>query len=350
MSIDHLALVGTAVSDAAGRLVSVPLRIALTLAGSALTIVIVRVLITRLVHGIVHGGRLVRTRTRAALQRGQDLPGRTATNALSETRRVQRGKTIGSVLRSTATLVIGAITVVMVLDLLGIPTGPILASAGIAGIALGFGAQTLVKDFLSGLFMLVEDQYGIGDVIDLGEASGTVEAIGLRVTQVRDINGTLWFVRNGEVVRVGNKTQGWSRAVVEVRIDQADDIDHAQALLLKAAQEVADDPEIGPLLLDEPAVAGIEDLTAEGAVLRLMVKVAPSTQWDVARALRARVRIVLADGGISLALPRREVFVERPTPAVTVAETAVAVAEPDATVADTAVAEPDVTVAEPDAT
>jgi len=250
MSIDHLALVGTAVSDAAGRLVSVPLRIALTLAGSALTIVIVRVLITRLVHGIVHGGRLVRTRTRAALQRGQDLPGRTATNALSETRRVQRGKTIGSVLRSTATLVIGAITVVMVLDLLGIPIGPILASAGIAGIALGFGAQTLVKDFLSGLFMLVEDQYGIGDVIDLGEASGTVEAIGLRVTQVRDINGTLWFVRNGEVVRVGNKTQGWSRAVVEVRIDQADDIDRAQALLLKAAQEVADDPS------DRSAAAG----------------------------------------------------------------------------------------------
>src|SRR5450759_816130 len=111
------------------------------------------------------------------------------------------------------------------------------AEARIAGVALGFGAQTLVKDFLSGLFMMVEDQYGIGDVIDLGEASGTVEAIGLRVTQVRDINGTLWFVRNGEVVRVGNKTQGWSRAIVEVRIDQTDDIDRARQLLLKAAQE-----------------------------------------------------------------------------------------------------------------
>lgn len=304
----------TGVSDAAGRLVSVPLGIALTVVGSALTILVVRLLITRLVHGIMHGGHLVGRRARAALQRGNDRSVRSATDAVSDTRRAQRADTVGFVLRSTATLLIGAITAVMVLDLLGIPVGPILASAGIAGVALGFGAQTLVKDFLAGLFMLVEDQYGIGDVIDLGQASGTVEAIGLRVTQVRDINGTLWFVRNGEVVRVGNKTQGWSRAVVEIRIDQAEDVKHAQSLLLKAAQEVADDPEIGPLLLDEPAVAGIEELTAEGAVLRLMVKVAPAAQWDVARALRARVRIVLADGGISLALARREVFVERPTP------------------------------------
>lgn len=316
----HTLLAGNAVSDLARHLGEVPLKIVSTVLGSVLIILIVRLLITRLVRGIMHGGSAVGRRARAALQRGADRPGQAATDTLGETRRAQRAKTVGSVLRSTATLVIGAITAVIVLDLLGIPVGPILASAGIAGVALGFGAQTLVKDFLAGLFMLVEDQYGIGDVIDLGEASGVVEAIGLRITQVRDINGTLWFVRNGEVARVGNKTQGWSRAVVEVRIDQADDVARAQELLLKAAQEVADDPQIGPLLLDEPAVAGIEDLTAEGAVLRLMVKVAPSTQWDVARALRARVRLALAGGGISLALPRREVFVERPTPGSPVIE------------------------------
>jgi small-conductance mechanosensitive channel len=231
---------------------------------------------------------------------------------LGAARRVQRAETMGSVLRSISGFVIGALVVVIILGILHVEVGPLLASAGVVGVALGFGAQTLVKDFLAGISMLAEDQYGVGDVVDLGEATGVVEAVGLRVTQVRSMDGTLWYVRNGEVLRVGNMTQGWSRAVVEVRVLAEDDVPRVRALLLEAAAEVREDPDLGPAVLEDAEVAGIEDLTAEGVLLRLLVKTAPSKQWDVARDLRARIRVRLTAEGISLALPRREVVVERP--------------------------------------
>ncbi len=125
-------------------------------------------------------------------------------------RRRQRAETVGSLLRSVTSLVIGVLAVMLVLGEIGFNLGPFIAGAGIVGIALGFGAQNLVKDFLSGIFMILEDQYGVGDVVDLGAASGTVEAVGLRVTRLRDGNGTLWYVRNGEILRVGNKSQGFA--------------------------------------------------------------------------------------------------------------------------------------------
>ena len=106
----------------------------------------------------------------------------------------------------------------MMLSELGVNVAPIIASAGILGIALGFGAQSLVKDFLSGIFMIFEDQYGVGDVVDLGEAIGTVEAVSLRVTRLRDVNGTVWYVRNGEILRVGNMSQNWARTVLDVGV------------------------------------------------------------------------------------------------------------------------------------
>jgi moderate conductance mechanosensitive channel len=198
-----------------------------------------------------------------------------------------------------------------VLGILHVDVGPLLASAGVVGVALGFGAQTLVKDFLAGISMLAEDQYGVGDVIDVGEATGTVEQVGLRVTQLRSLDGTLWYVRNGEILRVGNMTQGWSRAVVEVRVLAVEDVPRVRDLMLAVGAEVQADPELGHLVLEDPEVAGIEDLTAEGALLRLLVKTAPSKQWEVARALRAGVRERMSAQGIEMALPRREVVVER---------------------------------------
>ncbi len=219
---------------------------------------------------------------------------------------------MGSVLRSTAALVIGIVAVTVLANIWGWDLGPVLASAGVLGVALGFGAQTLVKDFLSGIFMLVEDQYGVGDVVDLGEASGVVEAIGLRVTQVRDLHGTLWYVRNGEVLRVGNLTQGWSRAFVEVLVPPERDVAGATERLRAAAASIAQDEALAPLLLDEPAVTAYEDLSGESVKLRAMIKTVPGKQWDVQRALRARIREEFAGAGVALSLPQSEVHVRTP--------------------------------------
>jgi small conductance mechanosensitive channel len=215
-------------------------------------------------------------------------------------RRALRATTLGSLLKSIVTAVIGVIVVVMALDILGYPVAPLLASAGIAGVALGFGAQSLVADFLSGIFMLLEDQYGVGDVIDMGEASGTVEAVGLRVTRLRAVDGTVWYVRNGEVIRVGNSSHGWARAVLDVRIAYDEDTDRARALLLGVARDLAADPEWSDSVLEEPEVWGVEDLAADSVVLRLVVKTEPLQQWKLARELRERIKQTFDAEGIEL--------------------------------------------------
>ncbi len=291
-------------------------QIALTLVVGAIVLAVLRTSIAHTVQRIVDGTPVMHRHASALLARGlrQDRPD-TDTSPLGAARRVQRAETMGSVLRSISGFVVGALVVVISLGILDVDVGPLLASAGVVGVALGFGAQTLVKDFLAGISMLVEDQYGVGDVIDVGEATGVVEQVGLRVTQLRSMDGTLWYVRNGEILRVGNMTQGWSRAVVEVRVMAEDDVPRVRQLLLDAAAEVAEHPDLGPTILEDPEVAGIEDLTAEGVLLRLLVKTAPSKQWDVARELRARIRVRMREEGIGLALPRREVVVERPVAA-----------------------------------
>lgn len=242
------------------------------------------------------------------------LAGRATSGILSGTpanpRAGARTQTIGIVLRSLATATIYSFTAMLILGEVGINLGPLIAGAGIAGVALGFGAQSLVKDFLSGIFMLIEDQYGVGDVIDVGQATGMVEAIGLRVTQIRDLSGTLWYVRNGEVQRVGNMTQGWSRARVEVLIASDGDVERAKQVLQEAAEDIAADEDLAPHLLGDPEVTGFEDLSAESVRLRLMIKVAPAQQWVVQRALRGRIRERFAAAKIPLALPRREVVHE----------------------------------------
>ncbi len=269
-------------------------------------------MIGRTVRSVVEGTSHMRSQARRLMLRGGVDPG--PADPLALARRVQRAETMGSVLRSAAALVVGVVVLTVVANIYGWDLAPVLASAGVAGVALGFGAQTLVKDLLSGIFMLIEDQYGVGDVIDLGDVSGTVEEVGLRVTQVRDLKGTLWYVRNGEIVRVGNKTQGWSRALVEIRIGPDQDTDVAVGLLREAAAALAADPLISPLLLDSPDVTAFEDLSGESVMLRAMVKTVPAQQWVVQRALRAQIQRVFGAGGVPLALPRREVHVERAQP------------------------------------
>ncbi|MER5335935.1 mechanosensitive ion channel family protein [Micromonospora sp. NPDC002717] len=213
-------------------------------------------------------------------------------------RRRQRAEAIGSVLRSLSTAFIFGIAVLMVLKEFSFDLAPLLASAGIAGVALGFGAQSLVKDLLAGLFMLIEDQYGVGDTVDLGEATGVVESVGLRVTTVRDGRGVLWYIRNGEIVRVGNKSQGWALVVVDLPIGFAG-TEQATAVLRTAAASVAVDPELAPEIVEAPEVLGVEQMTVEGAVIRTVVKTTADGQFAVGRELRRRLAEALENSGIT---------------------------------------------------
>ncbi len=287
-----------------------PLQSVIAILVGVVALAVARWLVSRTVRSVVAGGTKVRRHARRLLVRTGVGAG-SESDPYAVARRVQRAETMGSVLRSAAALVIGIAVVTAIANINRWDLGPVLASAGVAGVALGFGAQTLVKDFLSGLFILVEDQFGVGDVVNLGEASGSVEAIGLRVTQVRDLSGTLWYVRNGEILRVGNMTQGWSRALVEVLVPVDGDVDRATEVLKEAAADVVADEELGRHLLADPEVTAFEDLSAESVRLRLLVKVAPAQQWVVQRALRARIRERFTAAGVPLALPRREVVVER---------------------------------------
>ncbi|MFT3871128.1 MAG: mechanosensitive ion channel family protein [Nocardioides sp.] len=258
--------------------------------------------------GLIVGGLVVRWLLFRAIdrivRRTEDgvLPDRMA--ALSTTdpsRRVQRARTIGSLLKSIISGVTFAVVGTMILSEF-VNIAPIIASAGIAGVALGFGAQSLVKDFLSGIFMIFEDQYGVGDVVDAGEATGTVEAVGLRVTRLRDGNGTVWYVRNGEILRVGNMSQSWARTVLDIAVSYTEDIDRAKAVLEKVAGDLWHDPEYKSLVIAEPQV-WVEDLGADRVTMRVVLKTAPMEQWRVARELRARIKTTFDDEGIKVPPP-----------------------------------------------
>ncbi|PSK96630.1 small conductance mechanosensitive channel [Haloactinopolyspora alba] len=236
-----------------------------------------------------------------------------STGAYSE-RRSLRAETMGSVFRSSVTVLIGVIVVVMILDILGYSVGPLLASAGIAGVALGFGAQNLVKDFLAGAAMLLEDQYGIGDVVDMGEASGVVEAVSLRVTRLRAIDGTVWYVRNGEVMRLGNSSQDWARAVVDVGVAYESDTARVRRLLEEIAVEMAGEEVWADLVLEEPEVWGVEQLAADSIVIRLVVKTRPLEQWKVARELRERIKRRFDAEGVEIPFPQRALWIKQESP------------------------------------
>ncbi len=218
-------------------------------------------------------------------------------------RRSQRAATIGSVLRSFTTLLIYGVAFVLVLGEFGVNLAPIIASAGIVGVAIGFGAQNLVRDFLSGIFMMLEDQYGVGDVVDLGEASGTVEAVGLRVTTLRDIAGTVWYVRNGEVLRVGNSSQGYSVAVIDIPVGHSADVDETSEVARTAAAEECTEPGIAAKVLAPPDVLGVQSVTAEGILLRLTVRTRPGEQWAVQRAVAGAVKSALDEAGVPAPIP-----------------------------------------------
>jgi moderate conductance mechanosensitive channel len=221
------------------------------------------------------------------------------TGESARSRRMQRARTMGDLLKSIITGVVIAVVITMALAELDYEIGPILASAGIVGVALGFGAQNLVKDFLAGIFMIFEDQLGVGDSVDLGEASGTVEAVSLRVTRLRDVNGTVWYVRNGEILRVGNQSQNWARTVLDVSIPYREDMTRVRRVLQEVADDLWRDDEYDHIIIEQPEVWGIEAVTADAITMRVTLKTAPLEQWRVAREMRARIKSRFDAEGIS---------------------------------------------------
>ncbi|NJC66936.1 mechanosensitive ion channel family protein [Planosporangium flavigriseum] len=283
-----------------------------------LLIVTLAILARSLIHRMI--SRLVRSTTGVSsptLLRPlrEKVPGtllRDAAGTLPERRR-QRAEALGSVLRSITSAAIFVIALMLVLGELSINLAPLLASAGIVGLAIGFGAQNLVKDFVAGMFMLLEDQYGVGDVVDVGQASGTVEAVGLRITTIRDAQGVVWYIRNGEILRVGNKSQGWAQVVVDIPVGFAG-VQEATEILRTAASEMADDPAWSDDLIEAPEVLGVEQITADGAVLRTTVKTTSESQWRVGRELRRCLTDALDRAGIAERLGAGRVLLRPSTP------------------------------------
>lgn len=289
-------------------LIGAPLMIILT--------VVIAVVARWLVHRLI--GRLVDSVASRSSERTGSGPGGSAIAraiGVPSERYAQRARALGSLLRSISTVVIFGIATLTVMAIIGIPLGPVLASAGVGGVALGFGAQSLVKDFLSGIFLIIEDQYGVGDVIDTGEAIGTVEDVSLRVTRLRDVTGVVWYVRNGEIVRIGNRSKGWSTAVVDVPIAYDEDPERAQRLIREVssamfAEDTGDssdpdstgdtgDPAAGKArMLEEPTVVGIEAIADGAMTIRVLAKCVPQEHFAVQRELRERIKLAFDREGV----------------------------------------------------
>lgn len=273
------------------------IRIVLVLVFALILRAVLLASVRRIVTGVVTGVR-----------------GKSAAKVVSESpvekaRVVQRTKTMGSVLSNFITWTITIIAVIQVLGELGVAVGGLIAGAGIIGAAIGFGAQSLVRDLITGLFIVFEDQYGVGDIVDLGEVKGSVEAVGLRVTQVKDFEGTLWYVRNGEISRVGNKSQGWSRVVLDLAIDLNTDRAKATATLLAAAAEVQASPAYSASIVSDAEVWGVHTFNGDEVVLRLVMQVDHKVQDEIARALREAALTQLKKSKISLSSGKNAIFV-----------------------------------------
>ena len=178
----------------------------------------------------------------------------------------------------------------MVMAQAGLELGPLLASAGVGGVAIGFGAQSLVKDFLSGIFMIFEDQYGVGDVVDTGEAIGTVEEVTLRVTRLRDFDGVVWYVRNGEIVRIGNRSQGYGAAWIDMPVSYRNDMSEVLSVLRQVCEDFAADEEWKSKLIEPPTVLGVDSITGQTVTVKILAKCLAGEQFGVQRELRARIK------------------------------------------------------------
>ena len=288
--VHHLMAIDLTWAATADFLLGAPLRILLTVVLAW----VARYLVHRAISSAVDKALARREATRAK----RDHHGRDRGAAAGERYR-QRMKTTGSLLRSIATFVIIILTVLTVLSLLHIPLAPLLASAGVGGVALGFGAQSLVRDYLSGVFMILEDQYGVGDYIDAGEAVGTVEEVTLRVTRLRDLDGVVWYVRNGEILRVGNRSQGWSTVMVDLPFSYREDTARVIGIIRDQVEHMDRDPQWHTVLREAPSVLGVESITGGTVTVRVFATCAPNENWGIQREIRRRVKEAFDREGVA---------------------------------------------------
>ncbi len=220
---------------------------------------------------------------------------------ITSVRIVQRTRTLGSVFTNVLNAVIVIVTVLLVITAVAPAiTGAFSLITAALGAGLGFGAQGIVKDVLNGLSMVADDQLGVGDVVDLGPATGVVEAVGIRTTQIRDVTGTVWFVHNGDISRIGNQSLGWSRVILDLAVPVTADVTAVQERMLATATEMAADPAWSAIILEAPQIWGVESISGDSTVIRLVVKTRPGMRDDVARDLRARLKAALDAMGVKL--------------------------------------------------
>jgi small conductance mechanosensitive channel len=217
---------------------------------------------------------------------------------LVEERRRQRLRALDTILTSAVSVVLFTIAALQILTDMDINLTPLLASASVAGVAIGFGAQSMVKDYLAGILMLIEDQYGVGDVICVGDVTGTVEAVSLRLTRVRDVGGVVWHIPNGSFDQVGNESQGWARAVIDYPVPYEANLTTITSVLSEAADAMWNEPDWRAVMLDAPEIWGAQEVTNDEVTMRIVVKTAPLRQWSVEREMRARVHGALDAAGI----------------------------------------------------
>lgn len=277
-----------------------PIAIAIVLSGS----LVVHWLLNHGIKIVVeHTIRRSEARRRGETSRAERLLARAA--GLTSERHRQRAATIGSLLRSLSAFVIASIAIMTVMSVVGIPLAPLLTSAGVGGIALAFGAQSLVKDFLSGFFMIAEDQYGVGDWIDTGTVQGTVEEVGLRITRIRDGNGMVWYIRNGEITRIGNVSQGWSTSTIDIPVAYDEDPEKVMDVLRRVVEQIDTSPQWKEQLLESPSVLGIDSIKGGQLTFQISIKSPPNQQWGVAREIRERAQQELTRAGVKGPAPQQ---------------------------------------------
>ena len=294
--------VGTAIADFYTTF-HVPINIAVILIVAVLVNWLLRRLLMRTVTQIVRG-----------VKRAQDVDTTSEIQAAPyvNARAVQRTRTLGSVGRAVITWTILGIALVLILAQLSVNLGAVLTSAGIVAAGLAFGAQNIVKDVLNGIFMVFEDQLGVGDVVTIGTVSGSVEDVGIRVTQVRAMDGTLWFIRNGEILTLGNSSQGWGRALIDITVDAHQDLSLVSDVALEAARTLLKTERYARKVTGQPEILGLESVYGDRATLRLAVRTRPEAQWEVQRGIRAELRRQFKQHDIKLADEYPQIPKEKP--------------------------------------
>ena len=270
------------------------LRIAAIVVGAfVLRLVLLRLIdrfVARLSEPKPEPGLLTRTTQNAREVIGADV--------VAAERRSTRATSLGQLAKNLTSVIILVVAVIMVLAELGFNLAPLIAGAGVIGVALGFGAQSVVADFLSGVFMLLEDQYGVGDVVDLGEAAGVVEDVHLRVTRLRAVDGTVWYVRNGEIIRIGNRSQGNGAAWVDMPVSYREDIQQVLEIVREVCETFASDADWEPLLIEPPTVLGVDAITGQTVTVKVLAKTLAGENFGVQRELRARIKAAFDAHGI----------------------------------------------------